>query len=382
MNGNASVDDDLGDVTSLYAGHLFPGVQARTFQHTDQLFPTRLIRRSGDVRYFPRATGTISDMLIRSADETHDLYDYVSRNRIAGLMIIADGQIQLEHYELGHGPHTRWLSMSMAKSFSTTLVGVAIADGHIASVDDNLTQYLPQLSGGGYDGVSIRHLLQMTSGVEWDDTHTKPQSHRRRMLELQIAQQHDAILGYMASRPRVAEPGTRWNYSTGETHVVGALVKAVTGEWLADYLSDKIWARLGMEQDAHWWLEAPDGLEVAGSGMCATLPDYMRFAQFMLDGGRIDGNPIVPDGWIDEATRPRLAGGQLLNYGFMWWPVAGADGQFTDKAYSARGIFGQYLYINPARKIIVGVHSSRAKPKFSEAVSDNDFFNAVCEALG
>src|SRR5690606_31159036 len=122
-------------------------------------------------------------------------------------------------------PDSRWISMSMAKSISTTLVGAAIQDKLIKSVDDPLTRYLPELAGGGYDGVSIRHLLQMTSGVRWDDTHTDPSSERRRMLELQIAQEPGAILKFVASRPRIAEPGTGWNYSTGETHVVGALLR-------------------------------------------------------------------------------------------------------------------------------------------------------------
>jgi CubicO group peptidase (beta-lactamase class C family) len=292
-------------------------------------------------------------------------------------MIIQNGKVLLEQYELGNTPETRWLSMSMAKSFATTLIGCAIKDGFIGGQDDQLVLYLPQLRGSGYDGVSIRHLLQMTSGVEWDDTHTNSASHRRHMLVLQESMKPDAVLTYMASLPRVAQPGTVWNYSTGETHVVGALVKAATGKWLADYLSEKIWSQLGMEQDAHWWLESEGGLEVAGSGMTATLRDYVRFASFMLEGG----GGILPENWIADATRVREAGGKPLPYGFMWWPVADNEGSFVDGAFSARGIFGQYLYINPARQIVIGVNSARAKPKFAEAILDNDFFNSVCRAL-
>ena len=240
---------------------------------------------------------------------------------------------------------------------------------------------MPELTGSGYDGVSIQHLLQMTSGVKWDDTHTTAGSERRIMLDLQVAQESGAIMEFMASLPRIAEPGDVWNYSTGETHVVGALVKAATGKWLADYCSETMWSRLGMQADAEWWLEAPNGLEVAGSGICATLHDYARLGLFALKGGVIDGEAIVPDGWFREATEPRMAGGSPLNYGYMWWPVPDREGNFTDGAFSARGIFGQYIYINPARNIVLTVLSCRSKPKFAEAILDNDFFNAAVEAL-
>lgn len=271
--------------------------------------------------------------------------------------------------------------MSMAKSISTTLVGAAIQDGLIGSVEEPLVRYLPELEGSAYDGVSIRDLLQMTSGVHWDDTHTDSTSERRHMLELQIAQEPSSILSYMATLPRVAEPGTLWNYSTGETHVIGALLRAATGEWLSDYLSEKIWSRAGMEADAEWWLEAPGGLEVAGSGISATLRDYARFGLFMMEGGVAGGRSILPDNWLAEACTSRMVGGTRLDYGYMWWPVAGSDGSFLDQAFSARGIFGQYIYINPAQQIVITVLSARSKPKFAEAILDNDFFNAATAAL-
>jgi CubicO group peptidase (beta-lactamase class C family) len=248
-------------------------------------------------------------------------------------------------------------------------------------VDGQLTRYLPQLRGTSYDGVSIRHLLQMTSGVHWDDTHTNPESERRHMLELQIAQQPGAILKYLAGLPRVAEPGTVWNYSTGETHVVGALVHAATGLWCADYLSQKIWSKVGMQCDATWWLEAPDGLEVAGSGINATLRDYARFGLFMANEGVIGNERVLPEGWVAEATQPRQVGSARVDYGYMWWPVARPTGSFADGAFSARGIFGQYLYINPREEVIVAVMSARSKPKGAEVILDNDFFNSVVSAL-
>jgi len=285
----------------------------------------------------------------------------------------------VEDYFLGNTDQTRWMSMSVAKSVSSTLVGAAIQDDLIGSVEDSLIAYLPELRGSGYESVSIRHLLQMTSGVKWDDSPTNPESERRKMLELQIAQQPDAIMRYMASLPSIAPPGTVWNYSTGETHVVGALVRAATGRSVAQYLSEKIWSRIGTEADATWWLDAPAGLEVAGSGMSATLRDYARFGLFIMNDGIINGERVLPENWVQESGSPRLINGKSLDYGYMWWPVPNGNEQIG--AFSARGLFGQYIYINPSEQVVIVVWSARSMPLHSEIVADNDFFNATVKAL-
>ncbi|WCL53394.1 serine hydrolase domain-containing protein [Gimibacter soli] len=373
----------IGNVRDAYAGRLFPTVQIETFRNIDRLFPTRTVTRGEDkfVRPFGYRPLPLDDMTIETDQGDYDLFDYVARNRVTALLVARDGKIVREQYEYGNGPETRWMSMSMAKSVSTTLVGAAIKDGSIGSLDDQLSKYLPSLKGSSYDGVTVKHLLQMTSGVRWDETHTFGGSERRQVLELQIAQQPGAILEYMANLPRVAEPGTHWNYSTGETHVVGELIRAATGEYLSDYLSRKIWSRLGMAADATWWLEAPDGLEVAGSGLSATLRDYARFGHFIMNGGVIDGEAVLPDWWVKEAGSSREVGGQPLDYGFMWWPVKPPAGTQFEAGFSARGIFGQYMYINPAEKIVIVVWSARAKPIGSEVILDNDFFNAVVKTI-
>jgi CubicO group peptidase (beta-lactamase class C family) len=382
-DASAVASPEIPSIVDVYSGHLMPDEQVHTFRHTDRAFATRTVRCGGAAR--PLGAGVASglpDFPIIANGTSYDLYDYVSRNRLAGLLVMQGDVLVHEQYELGIDAATRWLSMSMAKSVSTTLVGAAIADRHIGSVEDLLTDYLPNLRGSGYDGVSIRALMQMTSGVRWDDTHTNPVSERRQMLDLQVAQQPGAIMDMMAGLPRENLPGSLWNYSTGETHVVGALLKAATGKWLADYLSERIWSRIGMEADAEWWLEAPGGLEVAGSGLCATLRDYARFGRFILDGGVIDGEPVVPPGWTVEAGASREIAGTRLDYGYMWWAVPARDGSLADGAFSARGIFGQYIYINPARRLLIVVLSARSKPKGAEAILDNDFFNSVVEAIG
>ncbi|WP_417318649.1 serine hydrolase domain-containing protein [Emcibacter sp.] len=375
------ITEKLAPVRETYAGKTFPDIQLKTFQNIEHLFPSRTISRGGDVRVLEHNPRDILDMEIISGGNSYDIYDYVSRNRLAGLLMLKDEKIAFEHYEFGVTDQTRWMSMSMAKSISATLVGVAIQDGYIKSVDDLLSDYIDGLRGTSYECVTIRQLLLMTSGVGWNEDHTDPSSERRQVLELQIAQKPGAILEFMGSLPRVAEPGERWNYSTGETHVVGELLYAATGKRLSDYLSEKIWSRLGMEADASWWLEAKDGLEVAGSGISATLRDYARFGLFIMNDGVIDGERVLPEGWVEEAGASRTVGGERLDYGYMWWHVPAPDWGDHAPGFAARGIFGQYLYINPSERVVLAVWSARAKPRYTEVILDNDFFNAAINAL-
>jgi CubicO group peptidase (beta-lactamase class C family) len=372
--------DAVGEIRRAYAGQLLPDALVEVFRNPTRGFPTRRVACGSRPRKLLPGPPLRDDLIIESNGGRYDLVDYISRNRVAGLLVLKDERVALEHYQFGNDATTRWLSMSIAKSVATTLVGAAVQDGYIRSIDDPVSTYVPELRDGGYDGVSIRHVMQMSSGVRWDDTHTDEASERRHMLELQFEQRPGAILRYVAGQPRIAPPGMVWNYSTGETHIVGALLRAAVGRPVSEYLADRIWSRAGMESDATWWLESPDGLEVAGSGLGATLRDYGRFALFVLDGGFVDGTAVLPEGWMEMARGPSRMGDKTVDYGFMWWPVAAPDGSYVDGAYSARGIFGQYLYVNPARRLVIVVWSARAKPKGAEVVVDNDFFNAVARA--
>jgi hypothetical protein len=223
--------------------------------------------------------------------------------------------------------------------------------------------------------------MLMASGVQWNEDQTDPDSERRQMLELQIAQQPGAILEYMSRLPKLAPAGSRWNYSTGETHLVGVLLKAATGRWPSDFLSEQLWSRLGMESDASWWLEAPGGLEIAGSGIAATLRDYGRFGQFICDGGVVDGQQLLPPRFLREAAGPTEIAGESVPYGYMWWSVPDRDGKFGGGVFSARGIFGQRIYINPVRRTVIVIWSARSKPLGDEPINDNEFCNAASDWL-
>ena len=266
------------------------------------------------------------------------------------------------------------MSMSVVKSITATLIGMAVHDGFIRSLDDPVTEYVKELQGSAYDGVTVRHLLQMSSGVDWNETYTDRKSDRRAMLEAQIAQEPAGILEVMAGLDRAAPPGSRWNYSTGETQVAGALVAAATGQNVSDYLSQKLWSPFGMEADANWWLESPDGLEIGGSGLSATLRDYARFGLFLLNGGEINGEETLPDGWIEAASQKQVINNELVEYGYMLWPLEGG-------AYAAIGIFGQFVVVFPEQNMVLAMWGAQSKPEGSATVNEYDFFSALAQAL-
>jgi CubicO group peptidase (beta-lactamase class C family) len=234
---------------------------------------------------------------------------------------------------------------------TSTLVGAAIRDGHIKSMDEKLTTYIPQMKGSAYDDVSIRQLLTMTSGVRWNEAYGDPNSDVARFNKHQPEEGVDALVSYLRQLPREAPPGTRWNYSTGETNLVGILVSQATKKPLASYLSDKIWAPAGMEQQATWILNRT-GEEISGCCIQAASRDFARFGLFILDGARVGGASIVPDGWLAEATTERVPTGRPdTGYGYQWWT-------HPDGSFSARGIFGQGIFIDPKRKIVVALNAN------------------------
>jgi CubicO group peptidase (beta-lactamase class C family) len=221
----------------------------------------------------------------------------------------------------------------------------------------------------------------MASGVKWNEEYTDPGSDRRQMLEAQLAQRPGGVLALMARLPRTAAPGSRWNYSTGETHVAGALLRAAVKMPLAEYLSDRIWARFGTESDATWWLESADGLEVGGSGLSATLRDYGRFGLFLAGDSLRRWEQILPDGWVKEAGSAKVVGGKSVDYGYMLWPIPNRRGTLHEDAFEAVGIFGQHVYVNPREQVVVVVWGALPKPTGKETIEDTDFFVAVCQAL-
>lgn len=360
-------------IRDIYNGTPDLATQVDAFRHIDRFFPSRTVRH-GFARALPKEPRQLTGIEFRSGGRRLTLDDYLEQNRVAGLLVLQHGRICLERYRFGNDERTRWVSWSIAKSITSTLLGAALHEGSIRSLEDHVEQYVPRLKGSAYGRASIRNIAQMASGVRWNEAYRDPSSERRQMLEAQLRQRPGALLDFLRGLPALTPAGTYHNYSTGDAQVLGTVVSAAVKRSLSAYLSEKIWSRFGMEADGTWWLDAEDGQEIAGSGFSATLRDYGRFGLFVLEGGRAGDRLVVPEGWFREAGSPRRAGGHLVPYGYQWWT-------HEDGAFFALGIFGQYLYIHPAKDAAVVVWSARQQPSGSTRVSDLDFFAGVLAAL-
>ncbi len=305
-----------------------------------------------------------------------DVDAYMQEQRTAGLVIVQDGKVRLEKYGLDFDANGRWTSFSVAKSFTSTLAGAAIKDGYIKSLDDKVSDYLPDMKGSVYDDVSIRQLLTMTSGVRWNEDYEDKNSDVALFNEHQAEPGIDATVSYMRTLSREAPPGEKWLYKTGETNLIGVLVSAAINRPLSDYLSEKIWAPFGMEQDASWLLSST-GQEISGCCIQATTRDFARYGLFMLNGALIDGKPILPEGWIAQATTAQVESVRPgKGYGYQWWT-------YDDGSFAAQGIFGQGIFIDPKRKLVIASNSNwpRANDPDTVGAQREAFYQAVQAAV-
>lgn len=341
--------------------------QIAGFRNIAALSPVRHISRGDQVNVLPAAPRDLSGLQYSVDGQQYSLQDYMKHNHVAGLLVLKNGAIAHEAYGLGNHEDHLWVSFSMTKSVVSMLTGAAIADGYIGSVEDLVTDYLPQLKGSSYDGVRVRHVLQMASGTEWNENYADPQSDvatsPNDMLEL---------MQFMGSKQRVAEPGERFNYNTGETNLAGAIVRAAIGNNLAAYLTEKIWKPYGMESDATWISHGPNAGELGGCCVSATLRDWGRLALFAMTNGELpDGTQVLPDNWMRESTTASPASD---NYGYLWW--LNGDG-----SYRASGIFGQGIYFNPVEDLIIVVQGAWPRATDPVLAAHRDaLFRAVQEA--
>jgi CubicO group peptidase (beta-lactamase class C family) len=325
-----------------------PAQQAWGYRNMEKVYPVKIIARGPEVHPLPVAARPI-DPSFSFRGKTYDTAAYMAAYRASGVLVIKDGRIVLERYGLGRTPDARWTSFSVAKSVTSTLIGAAIEDGKIASLADPVTRYIPELKGSAYEGVTVRQLITMTSGVKWNEDYTNLDSDVAKVGLTILEPGINPVVSYMRRLPREAPPGARFVYKTGETDLAGILLSNAVGMPMAEYLSEKIWKPYGMERDAIW-MEDLAGHERGGCCISMTLRDYGRFGQFMLDGGRAGGAQVVPIAWIDDATAPHV---QKPRYGYFWWLLP--DG------YEGEGIFGQTVSIFPRNHLVVVINSAWGK---------------------
>lgn len=331
---------------------------AERFRSMGTVYPHHVIKRGGPVSELPRAIRKL-DVTYSFAGVRHSLNDLLARSRTQGFLVIKDGKIVDERYFNGADEQSKFTSWSVAKSFTSTLVGLLLADGKIKTIDDPVTNYLPELKGSGYDGVPVRDLLEMSSGVRFTEEYAKPESDVEIMWRKTMDEESETLADYAKSLSRAEAPGTKFVYRSIDTGVLGMLIKRVTGERLADILSDRIWQPVGMESDATWLTDRPDpgALEAAYCCINATLRDYGRFGLLFLNHGRAGAKQVVPPSWVEQATTPqspavqwgRLFPGSPAGYGYQWWLIQPGPGY----PYSAMGLFFQFIYVMPRYKMVI-----------------------------
>ncbi len=342
------------------------------FLHYDSVFKSREVPNGSKVHKLPQ--GSPIAAFNAGGEKEKQLQDFMTEQKVAGLLILQDGKIRLERYALGYSDTGRWTSMSVAKSVTSTLVGAAIKDGYIKSADDYVTDYIPDLKGSAYDSVRIRHLLTMTTGVRWNENYSDPDNDIAKFSTIPVEPGIDETVSYMRRLPAEAEPGKKWVYKTGETHLLGVLVSAATGQTLSHYLSSKIWIPYGMEEKATWIIGRTNE-ELAGCCLQMKLRDFARFGQFVLDGARINGESIVPDGWLQAATHTQVPLWPHGGYGYQWWI-------FNDSTFEALGIHGQMIHIDPARRLVVVINSAWPEAENNERhAAAANFINTIAKEI-
>lgn len=317
----------------------------RRFPQMHQLFPSVEVATGGSVSPMERGTPLLPE-------QQAYISDYMEDNNVKGLLVLNDGKIRVEKYGAGVDTATVWTSFSVGKSVSSMLLGIALKEGDVASLEDALSKYIPQLKGQAYGEVTVRQLLTMTSGIQWNEDYTDPDSDVAQMYLQPCVGAEPHILTYMKALPSVHPPGTTFNYSTGETDLLGLLVQRATGKSLAAYLSEKIWQPWGMETKAYWLADECSDMNLGGSGLSATLRDYARLGTVMLEQGIKNGEQLFVQEWINRATSLQVPiSDDGSGYGYLWW-------RFPNGSYGAFGIFGQMIYINPNTNVVIAQYAA------------------------
>ncbi len=316
--------------------------RSAAFRDMEGLFPGLEVRHGASARTLaqgrPLPAGTVAaiDALVTSSGA-------------AGAMVLQDGRVRYEKYALGFGPEGRWTSFSVAKSFTSTLLGAAIADGHIESLNAPVTRYVPELAGTAYDGVTVGQIATMTSGVKWNEDYTDPDSDVAKMLAIAPVPGESQAVTYARTLTREAPAGEKWVYKTLETNLLGLIVENATGMSLAAYAKDRIVDPAGFAGDLFWMTDLTGG-NIGGCCLSLRLSDYARFGQFVLEGGR----GVVPQGWFGQAGAPVVdfaPNAPGFGYGYQWWA-------YPEERFGAQGIFGQAITIDPEERLVVAVVSN------------------------
>jgi CubicO group peptidase (beta-lactamase class C family) len=342
-----------------YKNTFAPDMIVENFRSLYTKYPHTVVARSGAVYHLPENPCPLPETYVY-ANETRKISHWIDKTGTTGFIVLKNGEMVYEKYFSGNNASSRCISMSVAKSFVSFLIGAALEEGKIGSIHDPVDRYVPSLKGSGYEGVSLKNVLQMSSGVRFNEDYGDLKSD---IVRLVASFTSGSLVDFVSGLPNERKPGTYNKYVSADTQVLGLVLSAATGSSLSDYMQEKLWSRLGAEYDAYW-LTDPTGTEMAFGGLNAALRDYARFGQLYLNqGANFNGEQLVSANWVKASVTPdapHLMPGRdktlsdwPMGYGFQWWIPENPEGDFC-----AIGIYGQFIYVHPKYNVVIAKTSA------------------------
>ena len=330
-----------------------------SFINMDEYFPSKKVEKADRAFVFPQIRNIQLPESFNSKEVNYNTQKFIDSSYTQGLIIIQNDTIQYEDYWRGQTEDVKHISWSMSKSYVSALFGIAMEEGFIQSVEQSVDEYLPELKGSGYEGVKIKDVLQMSTGVGFDETYSDPNADINRYWDdFGNGKSQDE---FAASLKNKTTPGTYNHYVSINTHVLGMIIVKATGQSLTDYLEEKIWKPIGAEFDAYWIADG-EGMEMALGGLDAALRDYAKLGRLYLNNGNWNGKQIVPQSWVQASTHSteehlqansENSSSPSFGYGYQWWIPDGDQGEIM-----AIGGFNQYIYINPTTNTVIVKNSA------------------------
>lgn len=329
------------------------GVRVGSFSHLDEILPHYTLNKAQSPLPLAKAAAEVK-LGYRFENQAWTLEDFLAHQRVTGLLVIKDGAVLFERYQYDRKPADRFISHSMAKSIVSLGVGMAVAEGKIASLDDLVAKYVPKLAGSAYGETTIRNVLRMSSGVKFSEAYDGNDDLTRFVI---ARNREGSIAALREFNTREAEQGTRFHYASSETVILTVLLDAVTGTTLSEYLTTRLWQPIGTEADATW-IKSADGTVSGYGNFNATLRDYGRLGMLLANDGAAGGKQIVPKDYLLDATdwrrqppafQPRKAT-PYYGYGYQFWPFPGEKRRFA-----LLGVYGQSIFVDPELKLVMVV---------------------------
>ena len=359
-----------------------PGYSVDGFSRLDEIWPAATVRRGPAITAWRRGASAPSltyEAPQQSGGGRFTIAQYLQRNPTTGLLIARGDTIMAEHYQYGRNDRHRLTSFSMAKTITAMLIGLAVEDGAIASIDDPAERYVPELAGTEYGRTPLRHLLTMSSGVAFREDYDGTDDSARLSRATFGQQGAGGASAVLAFNQRNAAPGAHWYYASAETQVLGLTLRAAIKRPIVDYLAERIWQPMGAESEASWLVDR-SGQEVTYGFFNAVLRDYARFGLLLANDGRVGERQLIPVAWLKEATRAHFTGsqtGRWYGYGFQTWVFPENDGSFA-----LLGVRGQAIFVDPARKLVMVHMAVRPNARDAGGAETIALWRAVKRELG